>query len=179
MLGAYVLPGMASAEHQDYLSVFGGRQFENSWETALQEPLDLDYYDEWIAGVAYGREWATRWPDFTVSLEAQANVHFGRQTYGEVVVPAVARYAPDWPAPIRSIAGAVGLSVTTAVPEIEIARGGKSRTGLIYWFLEAEFGSKESQVTPFIRLHHRSDSFGTLGDAGSSNAFVLGFHRRF
>jgi len=176
-LGIAAAGGKAAAA--DQLMIYGGVQAKNGWEDVLTEPGTWDFYDDGLVGLAYAHQWHAAEPGWSLGFEAQANLHFGGQSYLELNLPVVLRYAPPWRIPIRSFAYGLGPSVTSSVPEIEIDKGGDSQRVLFYWYMEAEFGHRGQQLSGFVRLHHRSNGFGTFDKPGSSNAVVLGLRRYF
>jgi fatty-acid desaturase len=50
---------------------------------------------------------------------------------------------------------------------------------LIYWFGELTLGPPTANWEAIMRLHHRSDGFGTVADDGGSNALCAGIRYRF
>lgn len=179
MLALSCAAGTAAAR-DDHVSVFGGTLFMNDWGEAFTAPHRLNLTGDRLVGVAWGRDWPTRWRGVTLGVEGQAVWHFGdSHNHAELAVPAVLRYAPARAAPLRSVAYGLGLSFASETPRPEVEKGGASRNALFYWMIEAEFGRPTDRYSVITRLHHRSTGFGTFGEAGSSNYFVLGLRRRF
>ncbi len=141
----------------------------------------FDYADNNLIGYAlaydrpfYGSKWS-------VGFELQFSYHFGRQEYGEIGLPVTIRYRPEdpWLAQIESFSFGLGMSHTTEVSEVEVETRGGSRKDLFYWMLEAEFDTPSPETSWFVRIHHRSDAWGTLEPEGGSNAVVLGLRKDF
>jgi hypothetical protein len=81
--------------------------------------------------------------------------------------------------PLRSLAFGMGPSFATEVPPLEVENKGSSQQALLYWSLEAEFASPLPRDTIFARLHHRSNAWGAVADAGGSNVLVMGLRPRW
>lgn len=178
-LTALFLSCRAAHSAEDQVSVFGGVFFTNGWEDVFIAPWDLQFTRNGLVGAAYGREWPLRWRGFSAGVEGQLSWHFGDQDYGELAVPVVLRYSPEWSVPLRSFAYGLGVSHTSAVPQVEIDKGGASQRTLFYWMLEVDFGPRSSAWSGLLRIHHRSNGFGWLDTAGSSNYLTLGLRKRF
>ena len=80
---------------------------------------------------------------------------------------------------LDSLAFGLGMSHTTEVPIVEIETRGGSRRNLIYWMLESEFATSDPARRWFVRIHHRSDAWGTLEPEGGSNAIAIGIRQDF
>lgn len=160
------------------VSVFGGVPVSNNWEDVFARPGDLEFRDAGMIGLAYGREWATRWRGVSLGLEGQIVKYFGEQDHVELNLPASLRYSFEGPV-LRSVAFGLGLSHATEVPAIEVANKGGSERTMLYWMIESEFGARQSDRSLYARLHHRSTGYGLFGDEGGFNALVLGYRLRF
>jgi hypothetical protein len=174
-----LLPATCPAATRDHVAVFGGVQVANAWQDVFEERWDsLDWRESGIVGVAYGRDWSpARW--FALGFELQAALHVGEQRHAEVNLPIFARLTPHRLPPLRSLGFGIGPSFASRVPPIEVeTRGGSAKT-LLYWAIEAEFGRHDRPGSAFIRLHHRSNGFGAVAEAGGSNIIVLGFRHRW
>ena len=128
--------------------------------------------------LAYDRPLNDFW---SVGFELQATYHFGDQSYGELGLPITVRYRPEKPW-IRSLEGfafGLGMSHTTKVPDVEVDTRGESQRNLFYWMLETEFKTKDPKTSWFVRIHHRSDAWGTLEEEGGSNALAIGLRKDF
>jgi len=178
-LALVLATGLAGTASANALNVYGGVQAGKGWQDVLAAPGAAEYYDDGLVGVSFSHDWRSAEPGWSLGFEAQANLHVGRQDYWEFNLPIVLRYAPPWSIPLRSFAYGLGPSLATSVPQIEIDKGGDSQTVLFYWFMEAEIGPQGGDVSGFVRLHHRSNGFGTFDKPGSSNAVVVGLRKRF
>lgn len=139
-----------------------------------------DWSDGQLIGyaLAYDRPLNAFW---SVGFELQATYHFGDQSYGEFGLPITVRYRPEnpWLRSIEGFAFGLGMSHTTKVPDIEVDTRGESQRNLFYWLLETEFKTKDPKTSWFVRIHHRSDAWGTLEEEGGSNALAIGIRRDF
>lgn len=128
--------------------------------------------------LAYDRPLNDFW---SVGFELQATYHFGDQDYGEFGLPLTVRYRPEnpWFRPIEGFAFGLGMSHTTKVPDIEVDTRGESQRNLFYWLLETEFKTRDPKTSWFVRIHHRSDAWGTLEEEGGSNAIAIGLRKDF
>jgi len=168
----------AEAERQKYISGFVGTLTTNRWHEALQ-PHEVHFADSHMVGAAVGWEHQIGASRVHFGLEAQLAGHFGRQDHLEITVPVVLRLVPDHGQPLRSVAGGLGLSYATDVPEVEIDRSGASQRFFVHWMAELEFGSPDRDRTTFVRLHHRSDGYGVFDTDAGSTGFVFGVRQRF
>ncbi|WP_424933809.1 hypothetical protein [Amaricoccus macauensis] len=167
------------AERRGEAALYGGIQSSQVWQDVVSHPDSEEFYDDGLIGISYAQFRPFGRFGIYGGVEAQANLHFGGQTYGEFNLPFVLRYEPKWSLPVRSFAYGLGPSLTTDVPDIEVDKGGASQRVLFYWYMEAEFGYARQRFNPFLRLHHRSNGFDTFEQPGSSNAIVLGLRRRY
>lgn len=78
-----------------------------------------------------------------------------------------------------SLAWGIGPSYATEVPPVERETNDSSSRWLIYWFGELTLGPPAADWELLLRLHHRSDGFGTVADDGGSNALCAGVRCRF
>jgi hypothetical protein len=111
-------------------------------------------------------------------VEAQIVRQFGLQRHWEINLPVTLRLTP----PRRifgladSFAFGIGPSHATRAPGLERRRGGgKVLRNQIYWHGELARdlpGTAGNRI--FLRLHHRSDGYGLMGQGGSSNGLVAG-----
>jgi hypothetical protein len=167
---------------QDFgLALYGGRLTKEKWEKAISP--EADYSDSTIV-VAAGSWAVTRWFDDKLSLELEAQVgkYFGDQDHWEVNLPILGFrwHRFPWDASLAtSFAWGIGPSYATRVPEVELETNDDSSRWLIYWFGELTFGPPAADWEVLLRLHHRSDGFGTVADDGGSNAVCAGLRYRF
>lgn len=160
--------------------VFGGTVTRNTWEEVLQiAPIDL--FGAGLVGVAGAATWDLPVSGFQLASELQLVRYLGRQDNWEVnLVPAIVRWSPDGALrPLDSLAFGLGVSHASALPAVEIARGGTASRGKWYWMIEAGFATGRDDRTYILRLHHRSTGNGSLGEGGSTNAVVVGIRQSF
>lgn len=176
-VAALLWPMPAAAADGTTLAVVAGRMTDDTWYDVLFEPGSLTWRDSYMAGAMLAREWPLGRAGF-VGVEGQINRHWGEQDLWEIAAPLYLRsLRPESPL-IPSLAYGLGLSWTSEVPAVEVDRKGESQQMLAYWFIELEFASR-ARTRPFVRLHHRSDAFGTFEADTGSNALLLGLRREF
>lgn len=170
----------ATAEPVPSISGFAGIQIYNNYNEVLIEPWTTDFGDAALAGVAGALDWQL-WRKVSYGIEGQIVGHFGSNSHFAVnFIPLNLRYTPDGEyGPIRSFAGGLGVSIASDDPSFEIERQGETQTVLAYWYLETAFDGMGPKRDLFLRLHHRSNAYGTFEADGSSNAVVLGVRQRF
>ncbi len=160
-------------------TVYVGNMTSNKWEELF---FSADFIDSYLAGYAltFDHSISPRW---SIGAEAQLTYHFGDQTYAEIGMPLTLRYRPEnpWLRVLDSFAFGLGMSHTTEVPQVEIDNGDgeRSRRNLFYWMLETQFESGRPGRRWFLRIHHRSDAWGTLEPEGGSNALAFGLRQDF
>lgn len=144
-------------------------------------PSELEFVDAYLAGLVVGYERQYGDSRFSYGLELQVNSHFGQDSFYEIVLPAVIRYHPEksWWNAFDSFAFALGGSHYSKTSQLERDNYGESRRNLVYWYIETEFKTQDPKSSLFARIHHRSNAWGALEPNGGSNAFVLGFRRKF
>jgi len=176
-----------AAQAEPSLSVFSGLLTDNPWEEVAFLPWKVDLQRPGLVGVAaaypLGAPIRFRHGQLDFAIEGQVVRHFSLQSHWEVNLPLSIGFTPE-----RRILGVmdrvafgIGPSYATRAPALEARRGGgRAQRLMIYWKAEAErhLDSRPGHSV-FIRLHHRSDGFGMIGDGGSSNGMVLGLRRRF
>jgi len=175
-----VTPGVTLA--QDFaLAIYGGRLTREKWEGALSP--DADFADATI--VVGAASWtAFRFFDGKLSceLEAQVGKYFGDQDHWEFNLPILGFRWHRFPWDdhlATSLAWGIGPSYATRVPEIELETNDDSSRWLIYWFGELTLGTPTANWEVLMRLHHRSDGFGTVADDGGSNAVCVGIRYHY
>lgn len=159
-------------------SFYAGLMTSNRADELLS---DFDYADNNLVGyaLAYDRPLAdTQW---SVGFELQLTNHFGDESYSEIGLPITVRYRPEnpWLSSVEGFSFGLGMSHATEVPKVEVDSRGASRRNLVYWMLEAEFKTRSPHTRWFMRIHHRSDAWGTFKPEGGSNAVVLGLRQDF
>jgi hypothetical protein len=164
-----------------YISGFAGQLTDNVHHEVLLTPWDVDSIDSYLAGVAIGFERPSPWAQIDIAAELQLVKWFGDQQHWELnAMPVVGRYRFDGRAgPLRSLSFGLGFSYASEIPLQELIRDGESNRFMIYWSAEAEFGPADATVSPFIKLHHRSNAFGLIEEESGSNSIALGLRRRF
>lgn len=164
-----------------YVSAFAGQLTENSHHEVWGSPWDVEWLDSYILGGALGFERPTRWSRVDIGAEVQLVKWFGNQTHWELnAMPIIGRYRFDGRAgPLRSASFGLGFSYASEEPVEELIKDGESNRFLIYWAAELEFGNTEDRLTPFIKLHHRSNAFGLIEEETGSNSVAVGLRRRF
>lgn len=175
-----IAPGVAFA--QDFaLAIYGGRLTREKWESALSPGTDFADATIVVASVSWT---ALRFFDGKLSceLEAQAGKYFGDQDHWEFNLPIFGFRWHRFPWSdhlTTSLAWGIGPSYATRVPEIELEINDDSSRWLIYWFGELTLGPPTANWEVLMRLHHRSDGFGTVADDGGSNALCAGLRYHF
>jgi hypothetical protein len=175
-----ISPGFALA--QDFaLSIYGGQLTKEKWEKAISP--EADFADATII-VAAGSWTIARFfgSKLTCELEAQVGKYFGDQDHWEINLPIIGLRWHRFPWEeflATSIAWGIGPSYATRVPEIEVETRGDSSRWLVYWFGEFSFSPPAAKWEVLLRLHHRSDGFGTVANSGGSNALCAGIRYRF
>lgn len=144
-------------------------------------PSVVEFVDNYLLGLLAGYDAPIGESRFTFGVEFQLNMHFGDQGFYEIAVPVVLRYHPEdsWWDAFDSFSFGLGGSHYSEISNVERENYGESRRDLVYWFLEAEFATRNQAETIFARIHHRSNAFDTLEPNGGSNVLVVGFRHAF
>ncbi|WP_155303912.1 hypothetical protein [Desulfosarcina widdelii] len=167
---------------QDYgISLIVGQLTEEKWEDAILP--DADYADATL-GVMAGSWTPFRFFDDKLSceLEAQIGKYFGDQDHWEFNLPVIALRWHRFPWDrylANTIAWGIGPSYATEVPYVELETNDGSSRWLIYWYGELTFAPPVASWELLLRLHHRSDGFGSVAEDGGSNAVCTGLRYRF
>jgi len=175
-----VVPAIALA--QDYaLAIYAGRLTKEKWEQSILP--DAEFADATIV-VAAGSWTVARFFDDKLSceLEAQVGKYFGNQDHWEFNLPIIGFrwHRFPWDRYVAtSFAWGIGPSYATEIPPIEIETSGSSSQWLIYWYGELTLGPPAAAWEALLRLHHRSDGFGTVAEDGGSNTVCGGIRYRF
>ncbi|AXI44791.1 hypothetical protein C1J03_01335 [Sulfitobacter sp. SK012] len=178
--------GTASADTEEpkkngwSFALFTGAMTNNNAGGSVN-PQKVAFTDNYVAGAILGYSHALGGSNWSLGAELQFNRHFGKQDFGELVLPVVVRYHPEqpWLPYFDSLAFGLGGSRYTKLSQVEVDNYGDSRKTLIYWFLEAEIDFGHPRDSVFFRLHHRSNGFGAMMPNGGSNALVVGYRRDF
>jgi hypothetical protein len=166
--------------------VFGGVFGEGAFGDNLQF-WDVDYTDNYLVGVAFGRDFRDLGAGFLLGGVAGAAVRFGDDddTTGEVWAGLRLRHYGLVIGDLAiSPAVTVGLSAVSGPTEIErlreISRDGDA-TLLGFIGPELSFRLKQAPNVELVyQLHHRSGADGLFGDlAEGSNANTIGLRYRF
>ena len=175
-----VVPAIALA--QDYaLAIYAGRLTKKKWEKSILP--GADFADATI--VVAGGSWiVARFFDDNLSceLEAQVGKYVGDQDHWEFNLPIIGFrwHRFPWDRYVAtSFACGIGPSYATEIPPIEIETNDSSSRWLIYWYGELTLGPPAAGWEALLRLHHRSDGFGTVAEDGGSNAVCAGIRYRF
>jgi hypothetical protein len=165
--------------------VFAGRYTDAYFDRSFM-PLSASYEDNFVLGAGYQKFFAEPLPDWHLGAEVGAAFRGGMDVSGELWAGAVARYdgfhlgenlriSPSFTFGLSAITNPIGKEARRA----EQRRGDPS----VLFFLapEISFASLDHPDTElFVRLHHRSGAWGTLGGMGDgANAQVIGIRHRF
>ena len=163
------------------MAVYGGQLTREKWEQAIlpgAEFADATLFvvaGSWrFAGLLAGR--------LSLELEAQVGKYIGDQDHWEFNLPILGFRWHRFPWDhllATSFAWGIGPSYATQVPEIELETNDESSHWLIYWFGELSLGPPTAAWEILLRLHHRSDGFGTVAEDGGSNAVCAGLRLYF
>jgi hypothetical protein len=169
------------------IGFFAGVLTDNKWTEIAFSPWNVQPKDPAIVGAALayplGQVRSLGKGTLGFSLEWQVVRHSGYQEVWETSLPVSARYRPAR-APLGLLDGfafGIGPSYTSVEAPHEAARGdGNAKKSLIYWYLEVDhLIDADSRASAFLRLHHRSDGFGLMGNGGASNGLVIGLRQAF
>jgi hypothetical protein len=168
-------------------SLYVGQQTDDRWQTVAFSPLQIEWVDAYLIGVGVSFELSdpipTRIGTVQFQFEPQITAQWGLQDpFYQLDLPIGVRLTGRKPVlGINTFAFTIGPSYSSEISELEQERGdGGTENTLIYWSLQIEHVLRNRpDASLFARLHHRSDSFGLMGDSGSSNAVVLGLRRSF
>jgi hypothetical protein len=170
------------AAAQDFgLAAYGGQLTKEKWERAISP--GAEFADATIVVLAgswrFSRLLAGK---LSLEMEAQVGKYIGDQDHWEFNLPIVGFRWHRFPWDrilATSFAWGIGPSYATQIPEIEIETNDESSRWLIYWFGELTFGPPTAAWETLLRLHHRSDGFGTMAEDGGSNAICAGLRYYF
>ena len=153
---------------------------EPTWQKLITEPGGR-FVNAWLIAAALAVPWKSR-AAWLLEAEGQIVYNFGDQEHWEInVAPIVARWQRfPWSERLAtSAAFGLGLSYATEVPEVEIELEGQSQRWLIYWMAEFTAGPPDTGWAVTLRLHHRSDAWGVMGEDGGMNAVGVGVRYAF
>lgn len=177
-----LVPAFDTALGQDMaVALYGGRLTNEKWEQAISP--GADYSDATIVVVAGSWTFARLFGDkLSCELEAQVGKYFGDQDHWEFNLPILGFRWHRFPwddTLATSFAWGIGPSYATQIPEVELETNDESSRWLIYWFGELALGPPAGVWEVLLRLHHRSDGFGTVAEDGGSNALCAGLRYHF
>jgi len=167
-----------AAEPERFVWGAAGALTTGSWHEALR-PNTLDFADSYMIAGAVGWDRPLGNSRWRLGLEAQLTAHAGVQDHFELSVPVTLRYHIGEDRFVRSLAGGLGLSYATEVPEVEIIRNGASQRLFVHWMAEVEFSSPRPDRATFLRLHHRSDGYGVFDVDAGSTGWLFGVRHRY
>lgn len=157
------------------ITLYAGRMTDDDWVGSLRP--GVDFVDSQLATVSWSqtllrpaaRSWSLEW-------EANATKHWGIQDHWEFNLAAGARWHRfPWNDTVNtSVAFGVGPSYATETPALEALPGKNKEKWLAFWYLELALSPPGSDWSGILRLHHRSDAFGLLGEVDSADALTLG-----
>lgn len=168
-------------------SLYVGQHTNDRWQSVAFSPLEIEWVDAYLAGIGVSFMLSdpipTRIGTVQFQFEPQITAQWGLQDpFYQLDLPISVRLTGRKPVlGINTFAFTIGPSYSSEISELEQERGGGgTENKLMYWSLQIErVLRKHPDLSLFARLHHRSDSFGLMGDSGSSNAVVLGVRRSF
>ncbi|MEL7099039.1 MAG: hypothetical protein AAGM84_09445 [Pseudomonadota bacterium] len=166
------------AETERYVSAAAGALTTGSWHEALV-PGQIDFADSYMIAGAVGWDRSLGNSRFRLGVELQLTGHAGVQDHLELSLPVTLRYDLGEGRRVRSLAGGLGLSYASDVPEVEIIRNGASQRLFVHWMAEVEFASKRPERSTFLRLHHRSDGYGVFEVDAGSTGWLFGVRHRY
>lgn len=163
------------------LAVYGAQLTKEKWENTISPGAEIASA---TIVVAAGTWTVKRFFEgkLSVELEAQVGKYFGDQDHWEFNMPILGFRWHRFPWDERldtSFAWGIGPSYATEEPEIELETNANTSRWLIYWFGELTFGPPAANWEVLLRLHHRSDGFGSVAEDGGSNALGAGLRFHF
>ena len=172
--------GATTEDSSGAIAVFGG-VMTNSDAVDFLTPWTLDLRESNMVALAATYGIGRFDHRFGFEIEGQIMRHFGDQDHWEITLPIIGRWeAFPWDDVVdTSLAIGAGPSYASEKPKVEVANEGDSRRLLLYWMMELELGPPGKDWSALIRLHHRSTVYGLIGDAGGSNAVLVGLRQRF
>ncbi len=163
------------------IGLYGAQLTSNNWEDFFSGET-LRKQNSYLLALVLARR-IDRYRDLACfEIEGQLVKHFSRQNHLELNGLATLRWEAFWWDQLldTSLAFGLGLSYATDKPEVEIQNDGGTSRLLIYWMLELAFAlPARPQLELLTRIHHRSNGFGHVAEAGGSNALALGLRYRF
>ena len=163
------------------IALYGGQLTSNDWQEVFI-PSRLDFIDSYLAALAVARQVGRPTENVGLELEGQIVRHFGRQDHWEFNALGVIRWTRfPWDQRLdTSVAGGLGVSYASEIPDAEVDFEGDSERLLAYWMLEVEAALPRTTDWHILaRLHHRSPAYGLFGDGGGVNVLGLGLRYDF
>lgn len=173
----FVLTEKVIAEDNMALTVYTGQMTDDDFvETLTGQASSVDAYV--LVGALAWTFYRAYEDALSFELEGQVGKWLGDQNHFEFNLPVVIRWSSfPWDHHVdTSFAYGLGLSYATSRPTAEIEIEGSTQKWLAYWFGEMAFGPPQSRWAGVLRIHHRSGSFGLVGDRheGGSNTLAIG-----
>lgn len=167
---------------QDFsLTLYAGRLTKEKWEGAVQP--GAEFADATLVVVAGAWTFARLFDNkLSCEVEAQVGKYVGEQDNWEFNLPILGLrwHRFPWDAYLAtSLAWGIGPSYATEIPAVELETNDASSHWLIYWYGELTLGPPAANWEVLMRLHHRSDGFGTVAEDGGSNTLCAGIRYRF
>lgn len=184
LAGAAVVHAESAETPERHVTVYVAQASgERTWQHIIRDPFNAKFVDAWLIAGAISFPYAHfRRDGLRFEAEGQLVYNFGDQRHVELnAVPVVARWRRfPWSDRVAtSAAFGLGLSYATELPEVELRLEDTTRKWLVYWMVELTAGPVEAPWAVSLRLHHRSDAWGLMGEDGGINALGLGVRIAF
>lgn len=180
-LGLLVCQSFPADANDISILVYGGWLSSNDWQEAFA-PMRLEFVNSQLIALAISQQAAWLSKAARTEMEGQVVRHFGIQDHWEFnALGIIRRTALPWEGMLdMSVAGGLGLSYATELPDAEIEFEGDTERLLVYWMLELEAAVPRIDDWHILtRLHHRSAAYGQFGDGGRANVLAVGLRHRF
>ena len=188
MAAAYGWPSAALSQEDtpdEAVFAFAGRYTSAYFDRSFV-PFSAAYENNFVLGGGYQRFFAEPLPDWHLGAEVGVALRGGVVVSSEIWAGAVARYdgfhlgenlriSPSFTFGLSAVSNPIGIEADRAQ-----ARHADP-TVLFFLAPEVSLATMDNPDTEFfLRLHHRSGAWGTLGDmADGANAQVVGIRHRF
>lgn len=172
-----VLPCCAG-ERLYAVNLYAARLTANHWEEFFNVGDGwLDFRDSYLLAATLARRIGRYGNRVSFEIEGQVVKHFKGQDHWEFNGLVAARWGRFWWDDFLETSLAFGLGPSFASKKPVVESEGQN---LVYWMIELALGLPKYPQTAFIiRIHHRSNAFGLVGDEGGSNALACGLKYRF
>ncbi len=168
-----------------WVQIFGGRYTKETTGDSLN-PFDVESENNYVAGIAYGRDWRRMGPYFATGAEMGIAARIADRRSGELWGGLYMRSKglPLLPHILIKPSVTVGLSLVDRAIGMERVREERRRgnaTLLYYFGPELAFSLRRYPEWELVyRLHHRSGGMRTLGNMSEGhNANTFAVRRRF